>query len=291
MSIVIISSTKDPASTNIKENLLKKSNWEIVDHFDNKPVYSNSNFKNVFIVTIIDRKITRENIDIEINKKLNIKPKHVIFISRHTSKMLTPTLTVHPVGNFGSAKFGGRSKTLVKCSPWLMTSLLRLIKKNYQKTNLDYQVCFEVTHHGPYLDIPTLFAEIGSTIKEWNDKKSGNIIAQSILELLQSYDNIIENKKEIPVLIGIGGGHYAPRFTDIIFDKKAAFGHMIPSYQINSDNIDNDILEKTLEATPSIRGVYLHRKALKKSQITEYKNWFHEKEIPVISSKDLISIE
>lgn len=290
MSLVIISSIKDPASINIKECLLEQSTWEIVDSFDNKPVYCNSNIKDVFIVTITDRKITRENLDLEIEKKLIIKPKHVIFISRHTSKMKTPTLTVHPVGNYGEAQLGGRSKTLVKCSPWLMTDLLRLIKKNYYSTDLDYQICFEVTHHGPYLNTPTLFAEIGSTSKEWSNKESGNIIAQSILELLQKHSDINKISKEIPVLIGIGGGHYAPRFTDIIFEKQAVFGHMIPSYHINSGNIDSEMLEKTLKATPCVKGIYLHRKALKKSQITEYKNWFQKKDIPIISSKELPSL-
>jgi len=287
MSVVIISSLQDPASKNIKQLLLEKSTWDPINSFDNNPVFLSSKIKDVYIVTIGDRKIFRENIDKEIEKKLKIKPKKIIFISRHTSSMKKPTLTVHPIGNYGEAQFGGKPKTLVKSAPQLMTNLLRLIKKNFRLTNLDYQVCFEVTHHGPYLETPTLFTEIGSTEKEWNNKEAAKIIAQSILDLLEIYRSETYDLNENPVLLGIGGGHYAPRFTDVIFEKKAAFGHMIPSYQINAGNIDDYILEKTIVATPNLKGVYIHRKALKKSQVTGYKNWFENRGIPVISSKEL----
>jgi len=287
MSVVIVSSVKDPASTNIKERLLEQSTWDSVTSFDDNPVFLNSKIKDVYLVTIADRKIFRENLDKEIENKLKLKTKKVIFISKHTSEMKKPTLTVHPIGNYGEAKFGGKPNTLVKSAPLVMTDLLRIIKKNFRLTNLDYQVCFEVTHHGPYLQTPTLFAEIGSTEKEWNNKESARIISQSILDLLEKHQCETDNLIEIPVLLGIGGGHYAPRFTDVIFEKKAAFGHMIPSYQINAGNIDDNILEKAIDATPDLKGIYIHRKALKKSQVTYYKNWFLNQGIPIISSKEL----
>ena len=105
---MIVSSIKDPASTNIKERLLEQSSWDSVNSFDNIPVFLNSKIKDVYLVTIADRKIFRENLDKEIENKLKIKPKKVIFISKHTSEMKKPTLTVHPVGNYGDAKFGGK---------------------------------------------------------------------------------------------------------------------------------------------------------------------------------------
>jgi len=287
MAFVIISSLIDPASINIKDRLIEQSKWEENDTFDKNPVFINTNQKDVQLITINNRKITRENIDIEIEEKLNIKPKVVLFISRHTSKMKKPTLTVHPIGNYGKAEFGGKPRTVVKSSPHLMTNLLRLIKKNYSKTNLEYEVCFEVTHHGPYLQKPTLFVEIGSTEKEWENKESAAIIAKSILELIQDKHYEEDYSKKIPVLMGVGGGHYAPRFTDIINERQAVFGHMIPTYQINAGIIDEEMLDKTIASTPNLKGVYIHKKALKKSQISEIKNCFLDRSIPVISSKDL----
>jgi len=160
MAVIIISSSTDPASTNIKNSLLENTSWDEIDTFFNSPVYKNNTLEDIYLVTINDSKIQHENIDKEIKNQLNIKPKLAIFISRHTSKTGKPSLTVHPIGNYKEAQFGGKSKTLVQSSPKMMTHLLRLIKKNLQVTTLNYQVCFEVTHHGPYLEIPTLFAEV-----------------------------------------------------------------------------------------------------------------------------------
>lgn len=287
MTVLIISSTRDPASTNIKKALLKKTNWEETDIFYENTVYRHSKMKDIIIITINDRKITHENLDEEVEEKLGIKPKQAIFISRHTSKTGHPTLTVHPIGNFGTAEFGGETKTLCKSSPRLMAHLLRLINKNAKPTQLEHQICLEVTHHGPHMSIPSLFVEVGSTEEEWEKQEPADIIAESILELLDSYHYEEDLPSDIPVLIGIGGGHYAPRFTDVILEKKAAFGHMIPRYHIDAGNIDNEMFEKALQATPNVTAVYLHRKSLKKAQIREYREWFEKRGIPAISSKEL----
>ena len=287
MTVLIISSTEDPASTNIKNSLLEQTTWDEHGTFYNTPVFRHASMTNLVIVTIPDKKIRHENIDTEIYEQLHIEPKIAIFLSRHRSKMGEPTLTVHPIGNFGDAKFGGKPKTLIPAAPRMMTYLLRLIKKNLQLTDLKYQVCYEVTHHGPFLKIPTLFVEVGSTEIQWQQKEPASIIASSLLELLAKYHYEEEYPNDIPVLLGIGGGHYAPRFTEVALAKKIAFGHMIPTYQIDGGNIDDEILEKTIQATPNINGVYLHKKELKKSQVTQYRNWFENKGISIISSKNL----
>ena len=291
MTVIIVSSTKDPASTNIKKRLLEQASWNDRGSFNNLPVFEHATMKDVKIVTINDRKIRHENLDKEIKQSLGLEPKQIIFISRHTSKMKKPTLTVHPLGNYGEAKFGGKTKTLVPPAPKLMAHLLRLIKKNLQSTNLNYHVCYEVTHHGPYLEVPTLFAEVGSTEEEWIKKEPAKIIAQSILELLKEFHYEDDFPNDIPVLVGVGGGHYAPRFTDVVFEKKAAFGHMIPSYQIDTDTISSEMFNKALDSTQNVAAVYFDKKALKKSQVTEFKNWFQNKGIPIISSKELTSLE
>jgi len=291
MAVIIISSSADPASTNIKNCLLENTLWDEIDIFCNNPVYRNIALEDIFLVTINDSKIRHENIDKEIKNQLNITPKQAIFISRHRSKMAKPSLTVHPIGNYGEAQFGGKHKTLVQSAPRLMTSLLRLIKENLQVTDLNYHVCFEVTHHGPHLEIPTLFVEVGSTENEWNKKEPARIIAQSLLELLEKYRCEEDFSDDVPVLVGVGGGHYAPRFTDVIFEKNAAFGHMIPLYHIEAGTIDQEAFEKALQATPNATGIYIHKKSLKKSQVTEYKKLFQDKGISVISSKELTSLK
>jgi D-aminoacyl-tRNA deacylase len=287
MTVLIISSSEDPASTNIKNSLLEQTTWEEHGTFYNTPVFRHVSMNNLVIVTIPDKKIRHENIDVEVHEHLHIEPRIAIFLSRHRSKMGEPSLTVHPIGNFGEAKFGGNPKTLVPAAPRMMSHLLRLIKKNLQPTDLKYQVCYEVTHHGPFLKIPTLFVEVGSTELQWQQKEPASIIASSLLELFAQYHYEEDFSNENPVLLGIGGGHYAPRFTEVALTKNMAFGHMIPTYQIDGGNINDEILEKTILATPNIKGIYLHKKDLKKSQVTQYRTWFENKGMPIISSKDL----
>ena len=287
ITVLIVSSTKDPASSNIKKELLEQSNWDEIDTFNDNTVYRHSSMKDIVIITINDKKITHENLEKEIEVKLEFKPKQAIFLSRHRSKTGEPSLTTHPIGNYGEAQFGGKTKTLSKSSPKLMTHLLRIMKKNAKQAKLYHKVCLEVTHHGPYMNISTLFAEVGSTEEEWKKQEPAKIVAKSVLELLDSYHYEENFPDDIPVLVGIGGGHYAPRFTDVVLKKKVAFGHMIPTYHIEAGNINDEMLQKALQGTPNVKGVYIHRKSLKKSQVTEFRNWFEDKEIPVISSKEL----
>jgi D-aminoacyl-tRNA deacylase len=287
MAVIIVCSTKDPASINIQKRLFEQTKWNEIDIFNGLPIFSHATMNDVIMLTITDRKIRHEHLDTEIKNDLGIEPTLVLFISRHTSKMKKPTLTVHPIGNYRDAQFGGRPNTLVPPSPKMMTHLLRLIKKNLQLTNLQYHVCYEVTHHGPYLDVPTLFAEVGSTEEEWIKKEPATIIAHSILELLTKYHCEADFSHTIPILVGIGGGHYAPRFTDVVFEKNVAFGHMIPSYHIESDKMPVELFNSALSSTKEVTAIYLDKKALKKSQVTAFKQWFHDKELPVISSNDL----
>lgn len=286
ISIVIVASNLDPASLNIKNQLLKQAEWIEINNFQGNIVYRHSSMKDIIIITINDRKIKHENLDQEVDEELGIKTKQVIFISKHDSKTGKPTLTTHPVGNYGEAQFGGKSRTLVESSPILMTNLLRILKWNAKEAELYHKVCFEVTHHGPYLSVPTLFVEVGSNKEEWDNIEPARVVAKSVLELLDSSNYNNSTQKDLPVLIGIGGGHYAPRFSDVVFEKRVAFGHMIPFYQIESGNINNEMFEKALKTTPNVNGVYINKKTLKKSQVSEYKQWFEDRGIPVLSSKD-----
>jgi D-aminoacyl-tRNA deacylase len=286
ISIIIVASKLDPASLNIKNQLLKQAEWTEINNFQGNIVYRHSIMNDVIIVTINDRKIKHENLDKEVDEKLGIETQQVIFISKHDSKTGKPTLTTHPVGNYGEAQLGGKSRTLVESSPILMTNLLRILKRKAKEAELYHKVCFEVTHHGPYLSVPTLFVEVGSNKEEWENIEPARVVAKSVLELLESGNYEEVTTKDLPVLIGIGGGHYAPRFTDVVFEKRVAFGHMIPFYQIESGNIDNEMFEKALKATPNVNGVYINKKTLKKSQVSVYKQWFEDIGIPVLSSKD-----
>lgn len=286
MTIVIVSSTQDEASTNIKKRLLELEEWDSINTFFDHDVYQHNFLSDVFMVTITDKTIIHEGLEQQLKDRLQLTPSQLIFISRHRSKSGEPTLSTHPIGNYAEAEFGGKTRTLTPAMPRLMTTLLRTMKKKADENKLPHEVTYEVTHHGPFLKTPTLFAEVGSTLEEWIKEKPARVVADSLLTVLhhKRYENDYEN--DIPVLIGIGGGHYAPRFSTVVFKRNVAFGHMIPSYHIKPGHIDKEMIKKAIEATPNVSGVYLDRKAVKKSFRTQVESWCEELSISLVSSKD-----
>lgn len=230
------------------------------------------------IMTIDGLHITSEGID-EAARAFGIVPDEVVFMSRHKAASAIPTLTVHPIGNYRSADFGGRPETLVKSSPHSMSQALRLISE-FDDTGV-YKDSFEVTHHGPYLETPTYFIEIGSDETRWGDMKAARILSRVISENVPDEGNL--------VAIGIGGGHYAPRFTEMVLGYRIDIGHMIPGYQI--EGLDDEAvvgcIRRASEATEGARCAYLHRKSFKKSEQSRMENLVESAGLEVVSSKDL----
>ena len=234
--LCIVVSKKDVASKNMAKFLMKMEKWrekgDGIYEGDEKILY-----------VIEDEHIFHDDIDKEVEEK-GYFPSTYVFASRHSSKTGKKTLSVHPVGNYGRAEFGGKEGTLVKTSPLLMRNALELLK---EKNLEEYEVCYEVTHHGPFLSKPSFFIEVGSTTIEWNDMKACRAVSEVILEM---------EERSYEVAIGIGGGHYAPRFTEIALEKNVAFGHMAAKYVL--DYLDERMIKKMIDATPGCRYAYFH---------------------------------
>jgi D-aminoacyl-tRNA deacylase len=188
------------------------------------------------------------------------------------------TLTVHPIGNYGKAEMGGRDRTLVPSAPREMTLALKELVK--RAAGLKYQVSLEATHHGPYLRTPTFYIEIGSDEEAWKEPEPGRVIAEAIFEVLTA------GISADPIAVGIGGGHYVPRITDVAREKKIAFGHMLPSYALE-EGWSPETLKLLLDATPGAKLVYFHRKAIKTPVLREMETWFRQNGVEPFSSKDL----
>ena len=240
---LLLCSEKDTASVNIRDALLGARKWE----HDGKFLY----YDDLVLMSIPDMHIHAEGIDRDAIDS-GISVKEMIFLSKHKAASRIPTLTVHPIGNFNSAELGGKDKTLVKASPATMTDLLRSL---FAKDRGHFQASFEVTHHGPFVDVPATFAEIGSDESQWSDKHAAGIIADSILDIR---DNDYE------VAVGIGGGHYAPRFTEVATEHKINFGHMIPEYAFK-DASDSDLIRMIRDSAKESGTdlVYVHKKSVK----------------------------
>ena len=227
--------------------------------------------KGTQLITIQDLHIYAEGIDKKWQKKNNKKIDNIVFLSRHKAASGRPSLTVHPIGNWGSADYGGKEAEVSGATPGWMTGLLLKIREN----RIDgYDVCFEATHHGPFLQTPTMFLEIGSSESEWEKKEPARALIKSLLEL-QYADGI--------KVIGIGGGHYTPRFTEAAFSHEVCFGHMVANYGVSI--LTSTLVKKAIDSSKA-DGIYFHRKGMKKAEYRKWKLWAEENQIKVYSQTD-----
>jgi D-aminoacyl-tRNA deacylase len=269
----ILISLKDTASVNIRDRLLDIEEWEENEEFMGLSSYIKGD--NI-ILQHPGEHIYAERIDENISDFLGERPEVIIFASRHKSESGKKALTVHVVGNYGKAEYGGRDHTLSVPAPRFMTEALRIMHR--RNTLEDFAVSYEVTHHGPYLETPSFFIEIGSSEEEWRNEEAGRLIAETIIELTKSPIN------KDPVAIGIGGGHYAPRFTELALGYRINFGHMAPKYAL--EHLDDDILRQMVEKSGA-RYVYFHKSGLKRSEITQLSNKLEEMGVERIKSESL----
>ena len=213
MKTAIVCAQKDEASKNILNSLkeIGAPSWAEIYEFDTDT-----------LVLPLDK----------------CKEEDIIVLSKHKSSAGTKSLTTHSLGNFGKADFGGIEKKLCSSLPRIQTNFLRGLTARNKSD--EYTVCYEVTHHGPYTKKNVCFIELGSSIYEWNNKDEARVIAQTVIEDTQK-----ENDDKI--VIGFGGGHYAPEFTKLALRKPYSFGHICPQYAL--DDLDADLLEQMITKT------------------------------------------
>jgi D-aminoacyl-tRNA deacylase len=173
----------------------------------------------------------------------------LIFASTHKSAKEFPSLCLHAPGNWRGNDLGGQVGKVCSTSSYVLKYLFKEFENNFEavRDGLDeeYNLTLEVTHHGPLIDIPCCFIELGSNEKQWNDKKAAEIVAKTILSL-QDFDKG-KCSDWIPC-IGIGGPHYAPNFNKIQLNSNYAIGHIIPEYGLPlTDIMLREAEEKTLE--------------------------------------------
>ena len=274
---LIIASEADTASINLRDRLLEMSDWVESGSFDNNEMWTISKDygdfcrKGTQLITIQELHIYAEEIDKKWQQENDKEIENIIFLSRHKAASGRPSLTVHPIGNWGNADYGGKEAEVSGATPGWMTGLLLKIREN----RIDgYDVCFEATHHGPFLQTPTMFLEIGSSESEWEKKEPARALIKSLLELKHA-DGI--------KVIGIGGGHYTPRFTEAAFSHQVCFGHMVANYGVSV--LTSTLIKKAINSSEA-EGIYFHRKGMKKSEYRKWKLWAEENQIKIYNQTD-----
>lgn len=264
---VLVVNRSDPASVNIRDRLLESGDWQDVgETFRGHPVRARGEARLVEAdgPTVTDEALTD---DLEAT---GWSIDAVWFLSKHRAKSGQPSLTVHPIGNHGEARFGGAPATLSPAAPRDMGALLRRLRAYRDAHDLPHEVTYEATHHGPLMRQPSLFVEIGSDESWYDDVPSGKALAAAVTDVLDGGGFLPD---DAPVHVGVGGGHYVPRHNDKALRGEADYGHLLPAYAVDPDDEDPAVLGRCLDVTPGCTGVYLHKKGLKGPQRQRVKAW------------------
>lgn len=235
--ILLLASVKDVAGMNIAKQVIQLHGFEKTSRtFNDKPVYARRIGNQQALLAFTNKEITETQDITEF-----FQPELIVFLSRHASRAGTPTLSVHTPGNLtNQAVLGGLPNRISVSPASKMKKTLKTMAKLVQEQNLDYAVSYECTHHGPSLDTPAMFAELGSTLAQWKDKKAAKVVADAVIEALK--DSTV-----YPTVIGIGGPHYNYKFTKIALTTDTAFAHIIPKYAISG--INDAMLKQCVERT------------------------------------------
>lgn len=252
MRPLLLVSRADDASVTIRDALLDEGGWEDAGTFRALPVRRRGDF---LMAEVEPLHVRCERVDDEL-RAAGLAFDAIMVASRHRAQSGKPSLTVHPIGNYGAADHGGEPGRLTPAAPVLMSRVLRRLQA--EANGLRHAVTLEATHHGPLLDTPTCFVEIGTDESAWRDPALGRRVARAMLAATTP-----QAGDEAPVLVGIGGSHYAPRFGDLVKQRKANFGHLVPSYQLER-GLPAEAMLEAIRQTPGCQGYALDPRALAK---------------------------
>jgi len=254
--IGIVVSRADSASEHVGEHLLELADWRRrVDdaHPDAEgggAVFRTDGFELRTFETI--------HLDVEAAAAPFDDPDLLVFASRHAGDT-GPLLTAHFTGNFGPAKFGGEDNALAAACPNALSAVVDALD---ERAPSEYDVGVEATHHGPTaVGVPSMFVELGSDEEQWQDPEGARAVAEAILEL----DGVAPHAERLPGdgdspavtdcpirrhVVGIGGGHYAPRFERIVRETDWHVGHVAADWALDAvgDPADHrDVLDAAFE--------------------------------------------
>ena len=156
-----------------------------------------------------------------------------------------------------------------------------------------------------------MFIEIGSSESHWDRTDAADAWADVMEkglgldggEGVGNWDALsLDERKNAKVMIGIGGGHYAPRHTDVLRKTNCWAGHQLANYALEmnkpeDESWDPDVgmyptgawqhsirvcVESTRAAFPDGQVMaHLDRKSFKGWQRRVIKRWLNELNVPV----------
>ena len=300
MVTLLLASQADTASVNLHEALVELGGWEDSEKLQHGLLMRHS-FRPVHLLLIEKLHIHADGIDETHEQVTTESVDEVLVLSRHVAKSGLPSLTVHAIGvpgevPHGDVGFAGGKKGLAVPPSPRFSAIYSALREEASKSELvdEFDVSLETTHHGPVLTKPTLYLEIGSKESEWIRKDASALWALVISRVLGLSHNPTEGEwfGEGEVMVGFGGGHYAPRHSDIAIRSGLPFGHLLANYALIFDDQNKE--------SPS--GPWRHslREAIEKTRIAfpggtifahldrkSFKGWQRNAIIAELSSLDV----
>ena len=222
--ILLVHSTRDIAGVNIAGSILQNYQFtKTAQIYQGNPVYAAEvNGNQVSFVALKEGAVDSQYLQDDFPEA-----KLVVFISRHSSQSGIPTLSVHTTGNFGEAGLGGFPHTLSVAPAAAMQTALKALDRLNGERSLGYEVSYECTHHGPSLNLPVMFVELGSSEPQWNDLDAAKAVGDAAMVAIVGCSGEANE-----AVLGVGGPHYNRKFTRMALAGEAVFGHMIPKYAV-----------------------------------------------------------
>jgi len=310
MVSLLLASSEDPASMNILTELMGIEGWEDSREFEHGQVTRHS-CGTVEALLIDDLHIWADGIDATHSSLTGSIVDEVLVLSRHVSASETPALTLHAIGVPGEfphgekARSGGITGTAVPPSTRfgeLFRNMCRIAKEEHLEN--EYDLTLEATHHGPVLVAPALYLEIGSTLEQWADVRAARVWSKTIALCLGMSERSAKTdwNGRGSVMIGLGGGHYAPRHKAVISESDVWVGHILANYAIvfEEEQADNPFpqgpwahsvrtaVESTRLAFPG-GDIFAHldRKSFKGWQRSALATLLSELGVPVLRGKQI----
>lgn len=235
---VIVESTQDPSSVSISRHI--RENF-LHSEFENGIIDDGHSV----LYQISDIHLNHNCLENDIRAR-GIEPEMFIFLSKHSSSASIKSLTVHAMGNFGSADLGGLENTLASSEPTAMTSALRILS---EASVPGFSVTFEATHHGPFTEIPSFFIEIGTEQSDWSNPLALEAVSKAAMEC---------SRNESRRFVGVGGGHYSPKITAATLGSDYSIGHIISKHV--QDTLTDSMIDQAIARTPGFSGFVMDRK-------------------------------
>lgn len=197
--------------------------------------------------------LTNEDVA-NIESKIGDKCEFLIISTHKSETQKIDTISIHVCGNFNKNELGGEKQKLSYVYEDAFDYFYKIISEDKEKPNT-LEFFIEATHHGPSLDIPVLYYEIGPNDNAYNNKEYQEYYTKKLLEYLN-----LQPKTNSEHYVLIGSPHYLDKkMIDNIKEKMKQkhnkdnlfFSHIIPKYSLNdilelNDNTLKQIFEETI---------------------------------------------